>query len=132
MAKQKFKLNSNIFIDEYEKEIELSTKRNLDRLEDDKAIRKAHAKIADVLKSENQTENTYLTLENYYNLVKKLKLDKKILLMTTIYDAVYLSVDISISDDYIENLLKKHFEIEYFNGVTFKIDISKGNNMKEV
>ena len=32
----------------------------------------------------------------------------------------------------IENLLKKHFEIEYFNGVTFKIDISKGNNMKEV
>ncbi len=32
MAKQKFKLNSNIFIDEYEKEIELSTKRNLDRL----------------------------------------------------------------------------------------------------
>ena len=132
MAKQKFKLNSNIFIDEYEKEIELSTKRNLDRLEDDKAIRKAHAKIADVLKSENQNENTYLTLENYYNLVKKLKLDKKILLMTTIYDAVYLSVDISISDDYIENLLKKHFEIEYFNGVTFKIDISKGNNMKEV
>ena len=77
MAKQKFKLNSNIFIDEYEKEIELSTKRNLDRLEDDKAIRKAHAKIADVLKSENQTENTYLTLENYYNLVKKLKLEKQ-------------------------------------------------------
>ena len=62
MAKQKFKLNSNIFIDEYEKEIELSTKRNLDRLEDDKAIRKAHAKIADVLKSENQNENAYLTI----------------------------------------------------------------------
>ncbi len=77
MAKQKFKLNSNIFIDEYEKEIELSTKRNLDRLEDDKAIRKAHAKIADVLKSENQNENTYLTFENYYNLVKKLKLEKQ-------------------------------------------------------
>ena len=88
--------------------------------------------LINLLKSENQNENTYLTLENYYNLVKKLKLDKKILLMTTIYDAVYLSVDISISDDYIENLLKKHFEIEYFNGVTFKIDISKGNNMKEV
>ena len=77
MAKQKFKLNSNIFIDEYEKEIELSTKRNLDRLEDDKAIRKTHAKIADVLKSENQNENTYLTFENYYNLVKKLKLEKQ-------------------------------------------------------
>ncbi len=77
MAKQKFKLNSNIFIDEYEKEIELSTKRNLDGLEDDKAIRKAHAKIADVLKSENQNENTYLTFENYYNLVKKLKLEKQ-------------------------------------------------------
>ena len=77
MAKQKFKLNSNIFIDEYEKEIELSTKRNLDRLEDEKAIRKAHAKIADVLKSENQNENTYLTFENYYNLVKKLKLEKQ-------------------------------------------------------
>jgi hypothetical protein len=74
----------------------------------------------------------YKSLVTFFKEVKKLKLDKKILLMTTIYDAVYLSVDISISDDYIENLLKKHFEIEYFNGVTFKIDISKGNNMKEV
>ena len=27
--------------------------------------------------SENQNENTYLTLENYYNLVKKLKLEKQ-------------------------------------------------------
>ena len=76
MAKQKFKLNSNIFIDEYEKEIELSTKRNLDRLEDEKAIRKAHAKIADVLKSENQNDNIYLSFEVYNNLVKKLKEEK--------------------------------------------------------
>ena len=77
MAKQKFKLNSNIFIDEYEKEIELSTKRNLDRLEDDKAIRKAHTKIVDVLKSENQNDNIYLSFEVYNNLVKKLKLEKQ-------------------------------------------------------
>ena len=67
MAKQKFKLNSNIFIDEYEKEIELSTKRNLDRLEDDKAIRKAHAKIANFLKSKNKKKNKNLTLKNYIN-----------------------------------------------------------------
>lgn len=94
--------------------------------------------IKELRKSTNyiiQSENAmvlYKSLVTFFKEVKKLKLDKKILLMTTIYDAVYLSVDISISDDYIENLLKKHFEIEYFNGVTFKIDISKGNNMKEV
>ena len=76
MAKQKFKLNSNIFIDEYEKEIELSTKRNIERLEDDKAIRKAHTKIVDVLKSENQNDNIYLQFEVYNNLVKKLKEEK--------------------------------------------------------
>ena len=76
MAKQKFKLNSNIFIDEYEKEIELSTKRNIERLEDDKAIRKAHTKIVDVLKSENQNDNIYLSFEVYNNLVKKLKEEK--------------------------------------------------------
>lgn len=76
MAKQKFKLNSSIFIDEYEKEIELSTKRNIERLEDDKAIRKAHTKIVDVLKSENQNDNIYLSFEVYNNLVKKLKEEK--------------------------------------------------------
>ena len=76
MAKKKFKLNSNIFIDEYEKEIELSTKRNIERLEDDKAIRKAHTKIVDVLKSENQNDNIYLSFEVYNNLVKKLKEEK--------------------------------------------------------
>ena len=76
MAKQKLKLSSSIFIDEYEKEIELSTKRNIERLEDDKAIRKAHTKIVDVLKSENQNDNIYLSFEVYNNLVKKLKEEK--------------------------------------------------------
>ena len=76
MAKQKFKLSSSIFIDEYEKKIELSTKRNIERLEDDKAIRKAHTKIVDVLKSENQNDNIYLSFEVYNNLVKKLKEEK--------------------------------------------------------
>ena len=76
MAKQKFKLSSSIFTDEYEKEIELSTKRNIERLEDDKAIRKAHTKIVDVLKSENQNDNIYLSFEVYNNLVKKLKEEK--------------------------------------------------------
>ena len=61
---------------EYEKEIELSTKRNIERLEDDKAIRKAHTKIVDVLKSENQNDNIYLSFEVYNNLVKKLKEEK--------------------------------------------------------
>ncbi len=76
MAKQKFKLNSNIFIDEYEKEIELSTKRNIDRLQDEKSIKKTHSKIVDVLKSENQNENIYLSFEVYSNLVKKIKDEK--------------------------------------------------------
>ena len=76
MAKQKFKLNSNIFIDEYEKEIELSTKRNIDRLQDEKSIKKTHSKIVDVLKSENQNDNIYLSFEVYNNLVKKLKEEK--------------------------------------------------------
>lgn len=76
MAKSKFKLDSSVFIDEYEKEIELSTKRNVDRLVDEKAIKKAHTKIVDILKSENQNDNVYLSYETYFNLVKKFKDDK--------------------------------------------------------
>ena len=45
-------------------------------IEDDKAIRKAHTKIVDVLKSENQNDNIYLSFEVYNNLVKKLKEEK--------------------------------------------------------
>lgn len=76
MAKTPFKLSSNVFIDEYEKEIELSTKRNVDRLVDEKAIKKAHTKIVDILKSENQNDNVYLSYETYFNLVQKFKDDK--------------------------------------------------------
>lgn len=76
MAKSKFKLDSSVFIDEYEKEIELSTKRNVDRLVDEKAIKKAHTKIVDILKSENQNDNVYLSYETYFNLVQKFKDDK--------------------------------------------------------
>lgn len=76
MAKSKFKLDSSVFIDEYEKEIELSTKRNVDRLVDEKAIKKAHTKIVDILKSENQNDNVYLSYETYFNLVQKFKDEK--------------------------------------------------------
>lgn len=76
MAKTPFKLSSNVFIDEYEKEIELSTKRNVDRLVDEKAIKKSHNKIVDILKSENQNDNIYLSYETYFNLVQKFKDDK--------------------------------------------------------
>lgn len=76
MAKTPFKLSSNVFIDEYEKEIELSTKRNVDRLVDEKAIKKAHTKIVDILKSENQNDNVYLSYETYFNLVQKFKDEK--------------------------------------------------------
>lgn len=76
MAKTPFKLSSNVFIDEYEKEIELSTKRNVDRLVDEKAIKKSHNKIVDILKSENQNDNVYLSYETYFNLVQKFKDDK--------------------------------------------------------
>ena len=76
MAKTPFKLSSNVFIDEYEKEIELSTKRNVDRLVDEKAIKKSHNKIVDILKSENQNDNVYLSYETYFNLVQKFKDEK--------------------------------------------------------
>jgi hypothetical protein len=76
MAKTPFKLSSNVFIDEYEKEIELSTKRNIERLVDEKAIKKTHNKIVDILKSENQNDNIYLSYETYFNLVQKFKDDK--------------------------------------------------------
>ena len=76
MAKTPFKLSSNIFIDEYEKEIELSTKRNVDGLVDEKAIKKSHNKIVDILKSENQNDNIYLSYETYFNLVQKFKDEK--------------------------------------------------------
>jgi hypothetical protein len=76
MAKTPFKLSSNVFIDEYEKEIELSTKRNIERLVDEKAIKKSHNKIVDILKSENQNDNIYLSYETYFNLVQKFKDDK--------------------------------------------------------
>ena len=76
MAKTPFKLSSNVFIDEYEKEIELSTKRNIERLVDEKAIKKSHNKIVDILKSENQNDNIYLSYEIYFNLVQKFKDDK--------------------------------------------------------
>lgn len=76
MAKTPFKLSSNVFIDEYEKEIELSTKRNVDRLVDEKAIKKSHNKIVDILKSENQNDNVYLSYETYLNLVQKFKDEK--------------------------------------------------------
>ena len=94
--------------------------------------------LAELRKSTNyiiQSENAFVLYEslvNFSNEVKSKGLDKKIVFLLTIYDAVYLSVDKDIPDSFINPLLKKHFEIPYKNGVSFRIDITSGDNMKEL
>lgn len=81
MAKEKgFKLGVNIFVDEFEKEIERATKRNCDRLNTEKIIKKSHEKIVSMLKEFDQNDNKYLDLNNYKELIeisKKEKAEKK-------------------------------------------------------
>ena len=77
MAKKKF-FDSSCFVDEFELEIESSVKRNLDRITDEKSIKKSHAKIAEILKAQKQDDNKYLNIEIYRNLISNLKKEKQI------------------------------------------------------
>lgn len=82
-----------------------------------------------------QSENAMIIYEALIRFDKKIEelgLQDKIYFMTSIYDAVYLSVDNSISDDYIKNLLKEIFEVQYKDDVYFRIDIETGKNFKEL
>lgn len=94
--------------------------------------------LAELRKSTNyiiQSENALVLYESLVSFSRELEeknLKDKIVFLLSVYDAVYLSVDNSISDSFINNLLKKHFEVPYKNGISFKIDISSGTTMKEL
>ena len=95
-------------------------------------------RLKELRKSTNyiiQSENAMVIYKALINLDKRiteLGLEDKIFLMTTIYDAVYLSVDNSISDEYMEKMLREIFEDYYMNGVSFRIDFSSGATFKDL
>ena len=64
---------NNIFVDEYEQEIESAVRRNLSRLTDKKSIKKSHSKIVEILNREKQDDNKYLDFEVYKNLIFSLR-----------------------------------------------------------
>ncbi len=94
--------------------------------------------LSELRKSTNyiiQSENAFVLYEALIRFDKKIQelgLEDKIFLMTTIYDAVYLSVDKSITDDYIEKLLREIFETNYKDNINFRIDFGSGENMKKL
>lgn len=82
-----------------------------------------------------QSENAMVIYEALIRLDKKLKelnWQDKVFLVTTIYDACYLSVDNSISDSEIKKVLTEIFEVWYTKDVKFKIDVESGKNFKEL
>lgn len=82
-----------------------------------------------------QSENAMVIYEALIRLDKKLTelgWQDKVFLMTTIYDACYLSVDNSISDKEIKEVLTEVFEVWYNKDVKFRVDIETGKNFKEL
>lgn len=82
-----------------------------------------------------QSENAMVIYEALIRLDKKLTelgWQDKVYLMTTIYDACYLSVDNSISDKEIKKVLTEVFEVWYNKDVRFRVDIETGKNFKEL
>jgi len=82
-----------------------------------------------------QSENAMVIYEALIRLDNKLKelgWQDKVFLVTTIYDACYLSVDNSISDNEIKKVLTEIFEVWYTKDVKFKIDVESGKNFKEL
>ena len=69
---------NNIFVDEYEQEIESAVRRNLSRLNDKKSIKKSHSKIVEILQKEKQDDNKYLDFEVYKNLIFSLKEEREL------------------------------------------------------
>ena len=94
--------------------------------------------LSELRKSTNyiiQSENAFVLYEALIRFDKKIQelgLEDKVFLMTTIYDAVYLSVDKSITDEYIEKLLREIFETNYKDNINFRIDFGSGENMKKL
>ena len=82
-----------------------------------------------------QSENAMVIYEALIRLDKKIKelgWENKVFLLTTIYDACYLSVDNEISDKEIKKVLTEVFEVWYNKDVKFKIDVESGQNFKDL
>ena len=82
-----------------------------------------------------QSENAMVMYEALIRLDKKIKelgWENKVFLLTTIYDACYLSVDNSISNEEIKKVLTNVFEVWYNKDVKFKIDVDSGQNFKDL
>ena len=82
-----------------------------------------------------QSENAMVIYEALIRLDKKIKelgWENKVFLLTTIYDACYLSVDNSISNEEIKKVLTSVFEVWYNKDVKFKIDVDSGQNFKDL
>lgn len=69
---------ADVFFDEYSKELEQSTKRNIDRITNENDLKKAHTKIVQILQNAKQFDNKYINYENFSALVKQLKIEKQV------------------------------------------------------
>ena len=82
-----------------------------------------------------QSENAmviYEALIRFDKKVKELGWENDVFILTTIYDACYLSVSDRISDKEIKKVLTEVFEVWYTDNVKFKVDIESGKNFKEL
>ncbi len=82
-----------------------------------------------------QSENAmviYEALIRFDKKVKELGWENDVFILTTIYDACYLSVSDKISDKDIKKVLTEVFEVWYTKDVKFRVDIESGKNFKEL
>lgn len=82
-----------------------------------------------------QSENAmviYEALIRFDKKVKELGWENDVFILTTIYDACYLSVSDRISDKEIKKVLTEVFEVWYTKDVKFRVDIESGKNFKEL
>lgn len=68
---------ADVFLDEYSKELEQSTKRNIDRITNEIDLKKAHTKIVQILQNTKQFDNKYINYEIFSDLVRQLKIEKQ-------------------------------------------------------
>ena len=82
-----------------------------------------------------QSENAmviYEALIRFDKKIRELGWENDVFILTTIYDACYLSVSDIISDKEIKKVLTEVFEVWYTKDVKFRVDIESGKNFKEL
>ena len=82
-----------------------------------------------------QSENAmviYEALIRFDKKIKELGWENDVFILTTIYDACYMSVSDRISNKDIKKVLTEVFEVWYTNDVKFRVDIESGKNFKEL